>query len=111
MTAISPEGHKHCRRCDTVKSLHLFRMKRKRNPSGSLCEYPMNVCIACQAEQDAERYERRKLGITLPPGRPLKATPEALYRRPPVEVECDAAFMGWRVAHHATVVAFQGPRL
>lgn len=107
---IVPVDHKHCRRCDTVKPLSSFRAKRQKMLSGAICDYHRATCKACDSEIDADRYQRRKQGLTGPSGRPAGSRNgvASLYVRPRLERDCDAAFMGWRAVE---VVSFQGARL
>lgn len=107
------EGFKHCHACDTTKANRMFRVKRHKRPNGEVCEYLQSCCIECQAEIDADRYQRRKQGLTGPSGRPMGSRNGAsLYVRPRLERDCDAAFMGWRnVAQCVPVGAMLGARL
>lgn len=100
---------KQCRRCERLLGLHMFRLKRHKYPDGRIHEYRRSDCVECQAEIDADRYQRRKQGLTGPSGRPAGSRNGAsLYVRPRLERDCDAALMSWRAVE---VVAFQGARL
>jgi hypothetical protein len=102
-----PEGCKFCTRCGGVKPIDQFRLKSQtKGKAGVVTRWRDSRCDKCRLELDAERRRRRLDGEARPNGRP-----PAIWGRTQAERDCDAALMGWRVAHHATVVAFQGPRL
>jgi hypothetical protein len=95
------EDSKYCRYCDKTRAIDEFRIKRSKTSAGTICTYRDNRCNKCRWAADLERYERRKAGLTLPPGRPVTVR-EVLWAREPEQAECDTAFMGWRMTNPGT---------
>jgi hypothetical protein len=109
VTVEVPNGHKFCKSCGGVFPLDTgFYFKKSTNPkTGTVSTYAESKCKTCSnATRKAVGWHK--------PDKPKATGPRPFtdyWPRHPEERGCDAALMGWRVAHHATVVAFQGPRI
>jgi hypothetical protein len=110
VTVEVPEGHKFCKHCGGVKPLSDFPTFNRKISTGEVMAYKPSRCKACAAAAVRASNWRKKGKEGDPPPMGLKPF-KTYWPRCADEAACDAALMGWPVAHHATVVAFQGPRL
>ncbi len=101
--SFSPDT-KTCTCCDRMKAVTEFRMKKKRLKSGQIGEWRDSRCHACRWVADRDRYQRRQVGMTLPPGRPVTR----VWGRPNDECECDRALEAWPVIERGALVPCLG---